>query len=581
MAASLLQFDPPSSGSSDCDACERDVEDQVFVQGCLEDEEERSGDFYIASTSPPPPPQSPRPPSAGPFPGCASPIPKGSCKSPRSRRQRTTSMSQSKKTSSESVIRGLTRTIYTAGRPPWYNSAGQQVEPFVIGICGGSASGKTTVATEIIESLNVPWVTLLSMDSFYKVLNEEQHKLAAKNEYNFDHPDSFDFELLIPTLQRLKKGKKVDVPIYNFVTHRRESRTKTMYGANVIIFEGILAFYNSEVLKLLDMKIFVDTDADIRLARRLKRDICERGRDLDGVLKQYSNMVKPAFYHYIAPSMVHADIIVPRGGDNAVAIELIVHHVHTQLTLRGFKLREELAQCNTGQPLPSSMYLLPDTPQIKGLHTFIRNKETPRDEFIFYSKRLIRLVIEYALSLLPFKEMMVETPQGVLYQGKRCASDRICGVSILRAGETMEQAVRDVCKDIRIGKILIQTNQQTGEPELYYLRLPKDIKDYFVILMDATVATGAAAMMAIRVLLDHEVPEENILIVSLLMAESGVHTIAYAFPQVKIVTSAVDPDINEKFYVIPGIGNFGDRYFGTEPSGQGRAVPTKHRHRIK
>lgn len=130
----------------------------------------------------------------------------------------------------------------------------------------------------------------------------------------------------------------------------------------------------------------------------------------------------------------------------------------------------------------------------------------------------------------------------------------------------MEQAVCDVCKDIRIGKILIQTNLSTGEPELYYLRLPKDIKDYKVILMDATVATGAAAMMAIRVLLDHDVPEENILIVSLLMAEIGVHSIAYAFPGVRIVTTALDPEINEKFYVLPGIGNFGDRYFGTEPT---------------
>lgn len=182
--------------------------------------------------------------------------------------------------------------------------------------------------------------------------------------------------------------------------------------------------------------------------------------------------------------------------------------------------------------MPESLYLLPSTPQIKGLHTFIRNRHTSRDEFIFYSKRLIRLVIEYALSLFPFKETIVETPQGVTYTGSRMASKKICGVSILRAGETMEQAICDVCKDIRIGKILIQTNQSTDEPELYYLRLPKDIKDYKVILMDATVATGAAAMMAIRVLLDHDVPEDNIILSSLLMAEIGVHSIAYAFPKV-------------------------------------------------
>lgn len=106
-----------------------------------------------------------------------------------------------------------------------------------------------------------------------------------------------------------------------------------MYGANVIIFEGILAFYNPKVLSMLDMKIFVDTDADVRLARRLRRDISERGRDLDGVLKQYTTMVQPAFNHYIAPTMIHADIIVPRGGENTVAIQLIVQHVHTQLQL--------------------------------------------------------------------------------------------------------------------------------------------------------------------------------------------------------------------------------------------------------
>ncbi|GAB0090431.1 Uridine kinase [Sergentomyia squamirostris] len=488
-------------------------------------------------------------------------------RSPRPRRQRTISMNQTTTiSSSESIIRSHNRTIYTAGRPPWYNYAGQQVEPFVIGVCGGSASGKTTVAQKIIESLDVPWVTLLSMDCFYKILNEKQHQQSLNNEYNFDHPDAFDLDLMIDVLRKLKDGRKVEVPIYNFITHSREATTKTMYGANVIIFEGILVFHSPEILKMLDMKVFVDTDADVRLARRLKRDISQRGRDLEGVLKQYSTMVQPAYVNYIAPTMAHADIIVPRGGENKVAIQLIVQHVHTQLQLRGFKLRETLAQSYIGQPMPDSLHLLPTTPQVKGLHTFIRNHATSRDEFIFYSKRLIRLVIEYALGFMPFKDVSVETPQGVSYSGKRLGSEKLCGVSILRAGETMEQAVCDVCKDIRIGKILIQTNQITGEPELYYLRLPKDIKDYHVILMDATVATGAAAMMAIRVLLDHDVPEENILLVSLLMAEIGVHSIAYAFPKVRIVTSALDPEINEKFYVIPGIGNFGDRYFGTEPS---------------
>ena len=467
------------------------------------------------------------------------------------------------------ILQSCHKTIYTAGRPPWYNNLGQQVEPLVIGICGGSASGKTTVTNKIISELGVPWVTHLSMDSFYKVLNEEQHKAAAINEYNFDHPNAFDFELLIETLQRLKEMKKVEVPIYNFVTHRRESKTVPMYGANVIIFEGILTFHNESIRDLLDLKIFVDHDRDICLARRLKRDINERGRDIHGVLQQYENHVRPAYNNYIGPTIQFADIIVPRGGENYIALNLITKHVRAQLAKRGFKSRSKLAEASIStEPhiLPESLKILPQSPQVTGLHTIIRNKDTSRDEFIFYSKRLIRLIIEYSLSFMAFKTVTVETRQGIQYEGKRCETKKICGVSILRAGETMEQALSEVCKDIEIGKILIQTNKATNDPELYYLRLPQNIQDYQVILMDATVATGAAAMMAIRVLLDHDVPQESISLVSLLMAEAGVHAIAYAFPAVKIITSAVDPEIDESFHVIPGMGNFGDRYFGTEPA---------------
>ncbi|KAM6355521.1 uridine-cytidine kinase-like 1 isoform 2-T2 [Podargus strigoides] len=373
------------------------------------------------------------------------------------------------------------------------------------------------------------------MDSFYKVLDEGQQALAARSDYNFDHPDAFDFELLVSVLRKLKKGKSVKVPVYDFTTHSRRREWKTVYGANVIVFEGILAFANKELLKLLDMKVFVDTDSDIRLVRRLQRDIMERGRDIVGVIKQYNKFVKPAFEQYIEPTVQVADIVVPRGGENSVALDLIVQHVHSQLEKREIT---------------------------------VRNKDTTRDEFIFYSKRLMRLLIEHALSFLPLKSVTVETPQGTTYEGKRFHRQRITGVSILRAGETMEQALTAVCKDIRLGKILIQTNHDTGEPELHYLRLPKEISEDYVILMDSTVSTGAAAMMAVRVLLDHDVQEDRIFLLSLLMAEMGVHSVAYAFPRVRIITTAVDKRVNEEFHIIPGIGNFGDRYFGTDgPSG--------------
>uniref|UniRef100_A0A8B9BMJ0 Uridine-cytidine kinase n=1 Tax=Anser brachyrhynchus TaxID=132585 RepID=A0A8B9BMJ0_9AVES len=443
------------------------------------------------------------------------------------------------------LLRTSKRTIYTAGRPPWYSETGAPVdEAFVIGLCGGSASGKTTVATRIIEALDVPWVVLLSMDSFYKVLDEGQQALAARSDYNFDHPDAFDFELLVNVLRKLKKGKSVKVPVYDFTTHSRRREWKTVYGANVIVFEGILAFANKELLKLLDMKVFVDTDSDIRLVRRLQRDIMERGRDIVGVIKQYNKFVKPAFEQYIEPTVQVADIVVPRGGENFVALDLIVQHVHSQLEKREITVRATLASAHQGQPLPKTLSVLENTPQVRGMHTIIRNKDTTRDEFIFYSKRLMRLLIEHALSFLPLK---------------------ITGVSILRAGETMEQALTAVCKDIRLGKILIQTNHDTGEPELHYLRLPKEISEDYVILMDSTVSTGAAAMMAVRVLLDHDVQEDRIFLLSLLMAEMGVHSVAYAFPRVRIITTAVDKRINEEFHIIPGIGEGG--------GGAGRGQP--------
>ncbi|TWW57070.1 Uridine-cytidine kinase-like 1 [Takifugu flavidus] len=497
------------------------------------------------------------------------------------RRKSTTSHSKSE----PPLLRTGTRTIYTAGRPPWYDEHGaQSKEAFVIGLCGGSASGKTTVANKIIEALDVPWVVLLSMDSFYKVLSPEEQTLAASNDYNFDHPGAFDFELLVATVRKLKQGKSVKIPVYDFTTHKRQKDWKNVYGASVIIFEGIMSFADKELLQLLDMKIFVDTDSDIRLVRRLRRDITERGRDIEGVIKQYNKFVKPAFEQYIEPTMRLADIVVPRGGGNMVAIDLIVQHVHSQLEERELSVRALLASAQQTQPLPQTLSVLESTPQVRGLHTIIRNRETSRDEFIFYSKRLMRLLIERALTFLPSQTCVVQTPQGHEYEGRRydgkgvsdgCVSRRfssahpssspqITGVSVLRAGETMEPALRAVCKDVRIGKILIQTNVDSGEPELHYLRLPKDISEDHVILMDSTVSTGAAAMMAVRVLLDHEVREDQIVLVSLLMAELGVHSVAYAFPKVKIITTAVDKSLDDLLHVVPGIGDFGDRYFGTD-----------------
>jgi len=206
--------------------------------------------------------------------------------------------------------------------------------PFIIGVSGGTASGKTSVCDLIIKELETSSkdhhrrVALISQDCFYKSLDDTQVNV---HEYNFDHPDAFDWKLMEETLEDLTTGKAVKVPIYDFVTHSRKTESTTVMSVDVVVVEGILAFYEPAVRDLMKMKVFVDTDADTRLARRILRDIQERGRDLKGVLHQYQKYVKPSFDEYILPTKKYADVIIPRGADNKVAINLIVQHIKTKL----------------------------------------------------------------------------------------------------------------------------------------------------------------------------------------------------------------------------------------------------------
>uniref|UniRef100_A0A8C5UR66 uridine/cytidine kinase n=1 Tax=Microcebus murinus TaxID=30608 RepID=A0A8C5UR66_MICMU len=196
-------------------------------------------------------------------------------------------------------------------------------EPFLIGVSGGTASGKSSVCAKIVQLLGqneVDYrqkkVVIVSQDSFYRVLTSEQKAKALKGQFNFDHPDAFDNELIFKTLKEITEGKTVQIPVYDFVSHSRKEETVTVYPADVVLFEGILAFYSQEVRDLFQMKLFVDTDADTRLSRRVLRDISERGRDLEQILSQYITFVKPAFEEFCLPvSCV------------LVAINLIVQHI--------------------------------------------------------------------------------------------------------------------------------------------------------------------------------------------------------------------------------------------------------------
>lgn len=196
-----------------------------------------------------------------------------------------------------------------------------QKKAIIIGISGASASGKTLLAHTIVNELGSKEVTVIGEDSYYKDLAHLSVEERAKA--NFDHPDSLDHALLIQHLNELQNGKTVEVPIYDFSTHSRTKETRTVGNHTIIVLEGILLFVDPELRELLDIRIFMDTPLDICLTRRLGRDIKERGRTLESVLEQYIKTVRPMYHQFIEPSKRHADVIVPRGGANRIAIDLI------------------------------------------------------------------------------------------------------------------------------------------------------------------------------------------------------------------------------------------------------------------
>lgn len=196
------------------------------------------------------------------------------------------------------------------------------MSPLIIGIAGGTASGKTTVARRIIDALPGETAALMDQDSYYKDLSHLP--LDNRSKHNFDHPDSFDFDLLVEHLGALRGGTSISKPVYSFEKHTRLDDTTTIAPAGVIIIEGILVLSNPALRDLMDIKIYVDTDDDVRLLRRLTRDIKERGRSFDGVAKQYFTTVRPMHLSFIEPTKRFADIIIPHGGNNEAAIGMVV-----------------------------------------------------------------------------------------------------------------------------------------------------------------------------------------------------------------------------------------------------------------
>ncbi len=198
----------------------------------------------------------------------------------------------------------------------------------VIGIAGGTGSGKTTITQEIVKSLGNN-VTVITHDSYYKAHHDLSYDERVK--LNYDHPNAYDTEMFAKDLEALRRGEIVECPIYDYTIHDRSENTITIHPTKVIIVEGIMIFHYEEIRKLMDIKVFVDADADIRILRRIMRDVKERARSLDSVINQYITTVKPMHEAFIEPSKRYADIIIPEGGQNIVALEMLIGRIKAHL----------------------------------------------------------------------------------------------------------------------------------------------------------------------------------------------------------------------------------------------------------
>lgn len=202
-------------------------------------------------------------------------------------------------------------------------------KPFAIGIAGGTGSGKTTVARRLYESLHLDSAVFLDQDSYYRDLGHLS--LEERKKVNFDHPSSLDNDLLVEHLRSLCEGRVIDKPLYDFAAHTRTDQTLRVEPRGIILVEGILLFVEESLRELFDLKIFVDTEADVRFIRRLRRDLELRGRTIDSVIDQYLNTVRPMHFEFVEPSKRYADIILPRGGQNLAGIEVVAARIRERL----------------------------------------------------------------------------------------------------------------------------------------------------------------------------------------------------------------------------------------------------------
>lgn len=236
-----------------------------------------------------------------------------------------------------------------------------------------------------------------------------------------------------------------------------------------------------------------------------------------------------------------------------------VEYVDLQASIKERQLRTEKYRKKY-----ANLFVMKETPLLLRVHSFLRDRSLSRPDFLFYADQLIRLLTEFAFSVMDYKEKKVTTPTGNTFSGLELTKELI-GVSIMRAGESMEHALRSTVRGVKLGKILIQRDETSPQKEakLFYSKLPENIKDYVVVLMDPMLASGSSACLAVQVLIEKGVNPNDIIFINLIAAPEGLDALFQAYPKIRVVTTMIDEGLNEAKFIVPGIGDFGDRYFGT------------------
>lgn len=457
------------------------------------------------------------------------------------------------------------------GRPAWYDATGAAREPLLITVCGPTSSGKSALASAITGLLNMPWVATVRLDSFLRpipaaLLADEARLITT---YDLDSPAAYDFDAAVAALQAIKRGARTEVPQYDARTHTFDARRRAVVcGADVVLFVGTLALYDARVAALSDIKLFTASDSDTRLSARLRRDVGVLHRSVVDVLRQYELFVKPATETYVLPLQKRADIIVPGGASNRVVVDLVVREAQRILAARGWEPPTDGgAGSADGSGLDvdalmrggDTVVQLPATPVVRAMQTALRARTTSHDDFVFYSDALCSMLVEAALGRLPHAPRAVTTPTGAAYAGEAFAA-RVCGVSLMRSGASMEAPLRRICKGIRLGKILINSENR-ARPSLIYVKLPP-VDGHKVLLLDPMLTSGATASMALHVLVDHGVAQDDIYFLTHIASAQGLRAVVRQFPRVHIIAGIIDPtDLAKQNYLVAGMGYQPERYY--------------------